>query len=1011
MRLTRCLRSVSGPARRAAGVIVALCLLSAPVFAQAVRNVLIVSGEARTLPGNRILLDAIQGTIRRESTTPVDFYIETIDTARFDGETYDRRLADLVAAKYGQIRLDLVIAYTEPAVDFVLRHRAVLSPETPLLLGFIEGGLVDRALPPGAGIVFVDIDPAGTLRLALQTYPAAQKVLVVGGTSRFDRMWLKVVKEKLQRVTEPVSITYDTESPVEELVHKARVLRPDTIVLFVSMSRDGANLPAAPVDVLQRLRAAAPVPIYGMSTTFLGNGIVGGSLLDFDRHGAELGHAGVRMLAGEHPAPTTTPATAAVDWRELQRFQMSTAGLPPSTRILYREQSLWEREKRTILVSGFVITAETALILTLVWVVRRRRETQGLLEGRLRFEMLLSDLTRSLTNVSGSFEETLEVTLGRVAKGLGLDGVWRWSFDEGGWDSPQLRTGQPMLFPDPAQLPPSVRDKLHAAGCLDCTSMATPLPVTGVVSGALFWYSHDAGIAWLERVGELRMIANAVANVLQRKYAESALEQSDQLKGAILSSLPAQVAVLDRAGTIISVNDAWMEFGRENGADVTRIGTGTNYLAACRGGARAGFSEAGAAVHVIEAACRGERTDQQIEYSCDSTDRQRWFLMRAEPLRRSEGGAVVTHSDITRRKLNEIALRESEGRFRRLADALPVAIWMSEADGTCSYFNQQWLEMTGRSFEEEVAAGRVAGIHPDDRRKWMEMSGQALCTREPFRLEYRIQRRDGEYRWLMDTAMPRYGSDGAFHGFLGGCVDITERKGAEQMLRDLNRRLIVAQEDERRRIARELHDHLNQQLALLAIGLQQLVISPPEPADALSATMQDLWRRTTEIASDVHSISHRLHPYKLEALGLVATIRAHCRDLAQQRLAVEFSAHDVPHDIHPDVAVALFRILEEALSNVARHSGASGAHVALTGDDPDTILLRVSDAGRGFSASRRRHSGLGLVSMRERLEALGGTFSITSTPGQGTVVEARVPRVQAAQENGEADVATWIAQS
>ena len=152
-------------------------------------------------------------------------------------------------------------------------------------------------------------------------------------------------------------------------------------------------------------------------------------------------------------------------------------------------------------------------------------------------------------------------------------------------------------------------------------------------------------------------------------------------------------------------------------------------------------------------------------------------------------------------------------------------------------------------------------------------------------------RYDGEYRWLLSSGSPRYGTDGAFHGFVGGCLDITEHKEAEARLADLSRRLIVAQEEERRRIARELHDHLSQQLALLAIELQQLDMHPP---DALSATLHDLWRRTTEIASDVHGISHRLHPSKLEALGVVITMRGHCRDISRHGVRVHFIDREVP---------------------------------------------------------------------------------------------------------------------
>lgn len=460
---------------------------------------------------------------------------------------------------------------------------------------------------------------------------------------------------------------------------------------------------------------------------------------------------------------------------------------------------------------------------------------------------------------------------------------------------------------------------------------------------------------------------------------------------AVIASLPGQVAVLDRDGTILAANDGWLEFGRANGVlSDASITVGANYLRTCHEGALAGAPGAAEALALVQSACRGESGGRRIDYPCDSSESERWFAMSVEPLRRPEGGAVVTHVEITERKLAEIAQRKSEVRFRRMADALPVAIWMSEADGSRSYFNQQWLQMTGKTIDEEVGMGWLQGVHPQDRSGYLDAYMRAIDARQAFCTEYRVRRFDGEYRWLMVTGTPRYTTEGLFDGYVGGCLDITDRREAEQLARDLNRHLIVAQEEERRRIARELHDHLSQQLALLAIDLQQLSTNPPDDAAALVAALQEQWRRTAEIASDVHGISHRLHPSKLEALGLVATVGAYCRDMSRQYFAVLFSDENVPSCITPDVALCVFRVFEEALNNVVRHSGASEAHVALVSEDGD-LVLRVFDAGRGFGGEGSRLNGLGLVSMRERLQLVDGTLSITSAEGRGTLVEARVP--------------------
>jgi PAS domain S-box-containing protein len=195
------------------------------------------------------------------------------------------------------------------------------------------------------------------------------------------------------------------------------------------------------------------------------------------------------------------------------------------------------------------------------------------------------------------------------------------------------------------------------------------------------------------------------------------------------------------------------------------------------------------------------------------------------PLRDSIGktvGACKIARDITASKLAEASLRESEQRFRLVANTAPVMIWMSGPDGLCTYFNQPWLEFTGRSIHEELGNGWAEGVHPEDLERCLETYTKAFNQRENFQMEYRLRRHDGEYRWIFDSGVPRWNPDGSFAGFIGSCVDVTDRKLAEQALSAMSGRLIEAQEQERSRIARELHDDIVQRLSLMAVDLQML---------------------------------------------------------------------------------------------------------------------------------------------------------------------------------------------
>ena len=232
---------------------------------------------------------------------------------------------------------------------------------------------------------------------------------------------------------------------------------------------------------------------------------------------------------------------------------------------------------------------------------------------------------------------------------------------------------------------------------------------------------------------------------------------------------------------------------------------------------------------------------------------------------------------------------------------------------------------------------------------------------------------------------------GQFLLISGLLVQGRRRRRAELAIRDLSGRLLSAQEDERRRIARELHDNLSQQMALLAIGIEEVAMRPGQSAAKVARSMRELHQRTAEISTEIHNLSHRLHSSKLEALGLVSALRGHCQELLAQGIHVNFHDENVPRSLPQEVKLCLFRIGQEGLSNVVKHSGARDAHVTLctTGD---ALALTVADSGRGFDETTAAiQEGLGLASMRERVRLLSGEFIVRTQPGQGTTIIASVP--------------------
>jgi signal transduction histidine kinase len=284
--------------------------------------------------------------------------------------------------------------------------------------------------------------------------------------------------------------------------------------------------------------------------------------------------------------------------------------------------------------------------------------------------------------------------------------------------------------------------------------------------------------------------------------------------------------------------------------------------------------------------------------------------------------------------------------------------------------------------------------HPDPRDRFFE--APASRPMGPGR-ELFGRRKDGTEFPVEVGLNPVRTGEGPF--VLASIIDITERKRAEEVLRESQRelsaltsRLLRAQETERRRIARELHDDLNQSLALIAVELDLLAQNPPGPGGPPDGRLHELSGRVKELSSAVHDLSHQLHPTKLEQLGLVAAVRGLCGELSQAHgLRIDFAAEDVPSSIPTDAALCLYRVAQEALRNAIKHGGARHARVELRGS-PDAVHLRVADDGSGFdTGSAVGKGGLGLVSMRERLRLVGGTITVDSRPSGGARIDVSAP--------------------
>ena len=397
---------------------------------------------------------------------------------------------------------------------------------------------------------------------------------------------------------------------------------------------------------------------------------------------------------------------------------------------------------------------------------------------------------------------------------------------------------------------------------------------------------------------------------------------------------------------------------------------------------------------------RGERVDhfQTVRRRKDGS-----FLdvsLTISPVRDASGrviGASKVARDITAQKQAEQALRESEQRFRVITDASPVLVWMAGTDKLCYYFNKGWLDFTGRTLEQESGNGWAENLHPEDFDRCIKIYVSNFEARRPFEMEYRMRHHSGQYRWILDRGVPRYAPDGTFEGYVGGCLDIHNQKEAAEKIwaADETFRLMKAQDDERRRIARELHDSAGQTLTVLGLSLAELVERARVIAPELAEKGKEIDGVVQKLHREIRTTSYLLHPPLLDECGLASAVSMYVEGLAgRSDVAITLDIADDLGRLPSEMELAIFRVVQECLTNVHRHSGSKTALIRVAREG-ESVRTEVRDQGKGISSERlleiRAHGGgVGISGIRERIRQLHGEMKIESN-GSGTSVIVSIP--------------------
>jgi PAS domain S-box-containing protein len=501
----------------------------------------------------------------------------------------------------------------------------------------------------------------------------------------------------------------------------------------------------------------------------------------------------------------------------------------------------------------------------------------------------------------------------------------------------------------------------------------------------------DGSVVWLEKnargffdeQGKLLRVIGMVANITERKQAEEALRASEERL-----RLAQQIA---RIGTF--------DWNIRTG-----VNTWTPELEAMYGLPPGGFGETQTAfenlvhpndragvIKLVDAAMRSghpTKGEWRVVWADGSVH---WIAGRWQVFMDASGEPskmIGINIDITERKAAEEALHESEEQFRTLAEAIPQLCWMAHGDGHIFWYNQRWYTYTGTTPEQMEGWGWQSVHDPQALPLVLERWKTSIATGEPFDMVFPLRAADGVFHPFLTRITPVQDSKGSVVRWFGTNTDVTELRNAQEALSEMSRKLLQAQEQERARIARELHDDINQRLAMLGIELERLQDNPSE----VRSRVQELRKQTTELSNDVQALSHDLHSSQLEYLGAVRGMKSWCKEFGErQGLQIEFKSPDAQISLPKEIGLCLFRVLQEALHNAAKHSGVRRIEVRLR-EDSGEIHLVVSDVGRGFDwETAMQGRGLGLTSMRERVRLVSGIVEIQSKPMCGTTVHVRVP--------------------
>ncbi|MBS1872028.1 MAG: GAF domain-containing protein [Acidobacteria bacterium] len=669
--------------------------LAAPSANAQVKHVMLLLGAPLSWPVSATAIEQMQTALSRRYPARGFVIPESVAPTSPD-KPFSDRVEPWFRAKYAGQRMDALVAVTEPAVRFAYAARKELWPGAPVIAVTSQGSRGPRE-PLTTDLTIPSPATLG-LDAALKLFPGVRRVAFVGGTGVSDRQLNAPYLEQLRAAGGSVDVVDLTGMPFSETQLRLATLDRASIVMVGSVLFDSDGRQFTLGDAVKALEPYSRAPMIAPNTGAFGQGIVGGPLIQFDVTAVEAAEITARVLGGESPDAIGQVRSQSVaylyDWRQLKKWKIPEKRLPPGAIVKFRDSTMFDRYRAAIVAAGVTLLLQAALIAGLLIERRRRRRSQRLLADRLAFEKLTADISATLNGIDADrVNATLPAALEKIGRTLSADTAsltilkpkrnvrWlRWLSEDvpDDFDLPleriphlvkQAYALKPVILSDIRELPETAsldRETLAIAGIRSL--LIVPIQLKDQVLGMLALSTFKRAYRWdVEVVARVNTLAEILCGTVARQEAEFAMRASEALKEAVMSSLSGYVVIANRDGTVLGMNAGFNQIRESwHPAVFPAVEVNASYPRAWSRGCYSNGDESQRVSQAVREVLSGERGSAITECRFRSGYGDHWLEIHAQRLERPEGGAVITHFDITARKRTELEAARNLGEISHL---------------------------------------------------------------------------------------------------------------------------------------------------------------------------------------------------------------------------------------------------------------------------------------------------------------------------------------------------------